>query len=137
MGGTHRSLHPLLTHHADKHTFPDLAARQTHPDEITARTQMPETKFQMPSKALLTNWFLNKKPSHVSASPVAHSEHPADAPLSILRSQNERSQQMLPTVFLSMAEPPTAPVLQECQDEGVPCTSPPHAACSRSASHFF
>lgn len=34
-------------------------------------------------------------------------------------------------------QPLTPPVLKECQDEGVPCTSPPRAACSRSASHFF
>lgn len=34
-------------------------------------------------------------------------------------------------------EPLTPPVFKECQDEGVPCTSPPHAACSRSASHLF
>lgn len=65
---------------------------------------------------------------------VALSEHPAEAPFSILH--NSRSQQMLPMVFPSMAEPLTPPVLKECQDEGDPCTSLPRATCSRSASNF-
>lgn len=122
---THSSLHPLLIHHPDKHTFSDLTPMWTHPNEIALRTQIiSELKFQMPSKAFFPQWSLNK-----GLPCPCISLHPVEAPLSVLDSQNARGQQMLHMAFWSMAELVMLPLLQACQDKVFPCTSPPHAAC--------
>lgn len=60
LAGTHSSLHPSFSHHPGQHTFQIWQLGRHTQMRLTAGTEMPQTKFQMQSKALLTNWFLNK-----------------------------------------------------------------------------
>lgn len=133
--GTHSSLHPLLIHRLDKHTFPDSTPTQTHPNERALWTQILESEFQMPSGVFFPECSLNKDLPCPCISFQLIS-HPVEAPLSTPHSQHAKGRQILCRVFLSVAELVVLPVLRACQDEGFPCTSPPRVACSRSTSHL-